>query len=112
MRTDRDSGIRVVWENLNQNYVSQFSKMDTDSYGVPYNYGSVMQYSSKVSIWPLGFNINLLKYLLMLFKTCDIAFSASIRLSNYFCDYVYLHVTKSALIIDERELVYRPTAKR
>ena len=50
MRSDRDSAIRVVWENINQNYASQFSKADTDGYGVPYNYGSVMQYSSKVDI--------------------------------------------------------------
>ena len=47
-RWDRDEYIRVLYENLGY-YSGQFAKFPTVSYGVPYDYGSVLHYSPKVS---------------------------------------------------------------
>jgi astacin len=47
MRADRDEAIRVLWDNIVPNYVGQFySQFQTVNLGVPYDYSSVMQYSS------------------------------------------------------------------
>ena len=46
-RADRDDHIRILYENLGS-YVSQFAKLSTVDYGVPYDPQSVMHYSAKV----------------------------------------------------------------
>ncbi|CAJ0573346.1 unnamed protein product, partial [Mesorhabditis spiculigera] len=48
MRTDRDQFIRVHFENIPSYYQSQFEKVtpeETTSYGIPYDYRSVMHYA-------------------------------------------------------------------
>ncbi len=52
MRPDRDDYINVLYENIGS-YQGQFIKRTAgsiDSYGVPYDYASVMHYDSKVRI--------------------------------------------------------------
>ena len=46
-RADRDSQIRILYENLGP-YVTQFNKLGTVNYGVPYDPESVVHYSPKV----------------------------------------------------------------
>ncbi|KAM9494297.1 high choriolytic enzyme 1-like [Clarias gariepinus] len=43
-RSDRDSYIRVVWENIIDNMKYNFDKINTLNQGTPYDYNSVMQY--------------------------------------------------------------------
>ncbi|KAI5619780.1 six-cysteine containing astacin protease 4 precursor, partial [Silurus asotus] len=43
-RSDRDSHIRVVWENIIDSYKYAFDKIATLNQGTPYDYNSVMQY--------------------------------------------------------------------
>ncbi|OQR71411.1 blastula protease 10-like [Tropilaelaps mercedesae] len=43
-RSDRDQHIRILWHNINSNMRSQFAKASDNTYGVPYDYSSVMQY--------------------------------------------------------------------
>ena len=50
-RPNRDQFVDVVWSNIDKNSKGQFLKEqpnDVDSAGVPYDYGSVMHYRSKV----------------------------------------------------------------
>ncbi|XP_068597930.1 high choriolytic enzyme 1-like [Brachionichthys hirsutus] len=44
-RSDRDNHIRVYWENIIDDMVYNFNKIDTLNQGTPYDYNSVMQYS-------------------------------------------------------------------
>ena len=46
-RSDRDQVIQVLWENLGH-YKGQFSPINTDNKGVPYDLGSVMHYGPRV----------------------------------------------------------------
>lgn len=49
MRQDRNDTITVEWNNIYPTYQSQFvDTYDTVNLGVPYDLGSVMQYSSIV----------------------------------------------------------------
>uniref|UniRef100_A0A0M3HHW2 Metalloendopeptidase n=1 Tax=Ascaris lumbricoides TaxID=6252 RepID=A0A0M3HHW2_ASCLU len=51
-RYDRDSHVRVLTQNIQSGYANQFSKQSQNSmvtYGVKYDYGSVMHYPSDVS---------------------------------------------------------------
>ncbi|MCI4378936.1 hypothetical protein PGIGA_G00221990 [Pangasianodon gigas] len=43
-RSDRDSYIRVAWENIQTGMESNFNKIATLNQGTPYDYNSVMQY--------------------------------------------------------------------
>uniref|UniRef100_A0A3P9DTV8 Metalloendopeptidase n=4 Tax=Haplochromini TaxID=319058 RepID=A0A3P9DTV8_9CICH len=43
-RSDRDNYIRVYWENILDDMVYNFYKIDTLNQGTPYDYNSVMQY--------------------------------------------------------------------
>ncbi|KAM9318782.1 high choriolytic enzyme 1-like [Pholidichthys leucotaenia] len=43
-RSDRDNHIRVHWENIIDDMVYNFYKIDTLNQGTPYDYNSVMQY--------------------------------------------------------------------
>uniref|UniRef100_A0A8D3B107 Metalloendopeptidase n=1 Tax=Scophthalmus maximus TaxID=52904 RepID=A0A8D3B107_SCOMX len=43
-RSDRDSYIKVYWENIIDDMVYNFNKIDTLNQGTPYDYNSVMQY--------------------------------------------------------------------
>ncbi|KAF4094404.1 hypothetical protein AMELA_G00014740 [Ameiurus melas] len=43
-RSDRDSHIRVLWENIIENMKYNFDKIATLNQGTPYDYNSVMQY--------------------------------------------------------------------
>ena len=47
-RSDRDDYIEVMWGNIGT-FVGQFYMHDSANFGLPYDYGSVMQYGSKVS---------------------------------------------------------------
>ena len=50
MRFDRDQYIKVLYQNLGF-YQGQYQRVDeTVSHGVPYDYGSVMHYSPRVSL--------------------------------------------------------------
>ncbi len=46
-RSDRDNYVDVLYENLGF-HSGQFVKFPTNSYGVPYDYSSVLHYSGKV----------------------------------------------------------------
>ncbi|KAI3364448.1 hypothetical protein L3Q82_011236 [Scortum barcoo] len=43
-RSDRDQYIRINWENINQYFVNNFDKQDTNNLNTPYDYSSVMHY--------------------------------------------------------------------
>ncbi|KAM7395654.1 hypothetical protein PAMA_007089 [Pampus argenteus] len=43
-RSDRDEYIRVTWENVNQHFVYNFEKKDSNNLNTPYDYSSVMHY--------------------------------------------------------------------
>ncbi|XP_034727260.1 high choriolytic enzyme 1-like isoform X1 [Etheostoma cragini] len=43
-RSDRDSYIRIVWENINPSQAYNFNKQDTNNLNTPYDYGSIMHY--------------------------------------------------------------------
>ncbi|KAM8938764.1 embryonic protein UVS.2-like [Pelodytes ibericus] len=43
-RSDRDSYIKVMWDNIVPEYKGTFSKMDTNNLGLEYDYTSVMHY--------------------------------------------------------------------
>ncbi|XP_071334964.1 low choriolytic enzyme-like [Trachinotus anak] len=43
-RSDRDRYVRINWENVNEYFVYNFQKMDTDNLYTPYDYSSVMHY--------------------------------------------------------------------
>ncbi|CAG7716997.1 unnamed protein product, partial [Allacma fusca] len=48
-RSDRDDYIRVNYENINPKFAYAFNKYGPDtvnSFGVPYDYGSIMHYSA------------------------------------------------------------------
>ena len=50
MRSDRDDWVKVMYENIYNNYWPQFSiKVNTRNV-VPYNYGSVMHYGVRVGL--------------------------------------------------------------
>nr|BBB36258.1 low choriolytic enzyme [Dicentrarchus labrax] len=43
-RSDRDQHIRINWENVNEYFIYNFKKMDTDNLNTPYDYSSIMHY--------------------------------------------------------------------
>lgn len=43
-RSDRDEHIKILFENMNPEMSAQFEKADDQTFGVPYDLGSVMQY--------------------------------------------------------------------
>ncbi|XP_058450595.1 low choriolytic enzyme-like [Malaya genurostris] len=48
--TDRDEYVRILWENIESGHEHNFNKYnasDLTSYGIEYDYGSVMHYSAK-----------------------------------------------------------------
>ena len=49
-RWDRDQYIRILYDNVGY-YSAQFAKFRTVSYGVPYDYGSVLHYAPKVMFY-------------------------------------------------------------
>uniref|UniRef100_A0A7I5E5X6 Metalloendopeptidase n=2 Tax=Haemonchus contortus TaxID=6289 RepID=A0A7I5E5X6_HAECO len=55
MRADRDKYIKVLYQNIPQNYWSQFEKVtsqEATTYGIPYDYRSVMHYGKKAFAFP------------------------------------------------------------
>lgn len=48
-RWDRDKYIRIITNNV-ANYRSQFWRQRTDTFELPYDYGSIMHYGSKVRV--------------------------------------------------------------
>ncbi|KAG2463061.1 UVS2 protein, partial [Polypterus senegalus] len=44
-RSDRDQYVRINWEYISPEYVSNFGKINTNNLGTPYDYSSVMHYS-------------------------------------------------------------------
>ncbi|XP_070849571.1 hatching enzyme 1.2-like [Chaetodon trifascialis] len=46
-RTDRDSYVRINYENIIEQFRDNFDKEDTNNLNVPYDYGSVMHYGAK-----------------------------------------------------------------
>ncbi|CAN7997218.1 unnamed protein product, partial [Ixodes hexagonus] len=48
-RSDRDSSIRILWENIPRNTYSQFTQTYDMSFDVPYDITSVMQYSQSAN---------------------------------------------------------------
>lgn len=46
-RPDRDNHVKVLWNNIDQRFLSEFSKVDEGTfnyYGTPYDYQSIMHY--------------------------------------------------------------------
>ena len=46
-RPDRDDYVRILWENINENFTDNFKvqeRSEIDSLGVPYDLGSIMHY--------------------------------------------------------------------
>ncbi|KAM3920257.1 astacin-like metalloendopeptidase [Leptodactylus fuscus] len=43
-RMDRDSYIKILWENITPGYNTSFDKIDTNNLGLQYDYSSVMHY--------------------------------------------------------------------
>ncbi|XP_023285736.1 low choriolytic enzyme-like [Seriola lalandi dorsalis] len=43
-RSDRDMYVKINWENVNQYFVYNFQKKDTDNLNTPYDYSSIMHY--------------------------------------------------------------------
>eukprot|EP00079_Xenopus_tropicalis_P011471 XP_002937348.2 PREDICTED: astacin-like metalloendopeptidase isoform X1 [Xenopus tropicalis] len=43
-RSDRDSYVKIFWNNIQPEYKDSFNKTDTDNQGMEYDYGSVMHY--------------------------------------------------------------------
>ncbi|XP_073715161.1 low choriolytic enzyme-like isoform X1 [Misgurnus anguillicaudatus] len=43
-RSDRDSYIQILWDNIQDDMKYNFNKIETLNQGTPYDYGSVMQY--------------------------------------------------------------------
>lgn len=54
-RNDRDEAVHVIWENVQKGFEIQFNKESDQSFGVPYDYTSVMQYPGWVSEFGNGF---------------------------------------------------------
>ncbi|XP_050736686.1 zinc metalloproteinase nas-4-like [Eriocheir sinensis] len=68
-RTDRDSYVKIIWKNINDDYQSNFRKYSSamvGPFGVGYDYGSVMHYSS------FAFSSNDLKTIVPLDTTAKI----------------------------------------
>lgn len=49
-RNDRDDAIIINWENVEDGYELQFKKEEDVNFGYQYDYSSVMQYPSWVSV--------------------------------------------------------------
>jgi hypothetical protein len=52
-RPDRDNYVTVLTNNINPAAITNFDKSsstDVQTYGVPYDYGSVMHYAAQVSL--------------------------------------------------------------
>lgn len=47
-RSDRDSYISILWKNIQKSHKQNFNKQATNSLGSPYDYSSIMHYSSDV----------------------------------------------------------------
>ena len=50
-RSDRDNYVTVLWNNMDLSYWPQFDEVNVTSeqtYGIPYDYGSIMHYASTV----------------------------------------------------------------
>ncbi|XP_044026245.1 low choriolytic enzyme-like [Siniperca chuatsi] len=43
-RSDRDQYVKIKWENINEYFVNNFEKYDTNNLNTTYDYSSVMQY--------------------------------------------------------------------
>ncbi|KAM9339607.1 low choriolytic enzyme-like [Symphorus nematophorus] len=43
-RSDRDEYVRINWDNINEYFVYNFRKQDTNNLNTPYDYSSVMHY--------------------------------------------------------------------
>ncbi|XP_069823912.1 hatching enzyme 1.2-like [Dendropsophus ebraccatus] len=43
-RSDRDSYIKILWQNILSGYSDNFEKLNTNNLGMPYDYSSVMHY--------------------------------------------------------------------
>ena len=48
-RSDRDSFVEIIEENIRSGFERNFEKRTTDQRGVPYDYYSVMHYGKTVS---------------------------------------------------------------
>ncbi len=53
-RMDRDQYINIIWDNVNPQFKPQFIKLDFDTYGVAYDFSSIMQYSFSSFARPEG----------------------------------------------------------
>ena len=50
MRPDRDDYIQIIWDKIQSGFAGNFdAKFDSLTYDLPYDYGSIMHYSSTVS---------------------------------------------------------------
>jgi len=46
-RTDRDDYVEIIWDNIQPGFESNFEiEPNSEGYGIPYDYGSVMHYSA------------------------------------------------------------------
>ncbi|XP_061910489.1 high choriolytic enzyme 1-like [Entelurus aequoreus] len=43
-RSDRDSYVRIIWDNINSEMAFNFYKQDTNNLNTPYDYSSIMHY--------------------------------------------------------------------
>ena len=49
-RSDRDNYVQVIYDNIQTGKEDNFNSFPTNNYGVPYDFYSMMHYSSKVSL--------------------------------------------------------------
>lgn len=53
-RSDRDSYVRINWDNIIPDMAFNFLMQDTNNLGTPYDYGSVMHYGRTAFAWANG----------------------------------------------------------
>ncbi|KAM6943546.1 hatching enzyme 1.2-like [Xenentodon cancila] len=58
VRSDRDSYVRILTQNIQPGMESNFNKVATNNLGTPYDFNSVMQYVESLDLWDVIFKAN------------------------------------------------------
>ncbi|KAM4017396.1 embryonic protein UVS.2-like [Anomaloglossus baeobatrachus] len=75
-RSDRDSYVKILWENIVPGYNASFQKSDTNNLGLDYDYASVMHYGK------FAFAINYFRPTIQPIPTTQINIGQRLGLSN------------------------------